>query len=251
MKIAHVLILMFSSVSISLQAQTESTNPVKQEIQAIELLLLNETALDSLTNLALDNSYYIHGFEAELGQQYENVREEKNKWYSTFRLGINFFSLSTSVNNQDQSVTRAGVLPNLGVSLSIDPEKFINRGSYIRKAQLNVTRAESQVHHQQKMLRKEIIGLYYQYLEALGIILLREEAKQYHQQQVTLLEERFKKGEGRLEDLLNNQGALALASEALLRAQLAVRKIKQEIIVITSDTERYFAKSSKNFTYQK
>jgi len=101
------------------------------------------------------------------------------------------------------------------------------------------------------MLRKEIVGLYYQYLEALGIILLREEAKQYQQQQVTLLEERFKKGEGRLEDLLNNQGALALASEALLRAQLAVKKIKQEIIVITSDTERYFASRSKNFTYQK
>jgi outer membrane protein TolC len=251
MKTAQSLALMILSISISLHAQNENLNPVKQEMQAIELLLLNETALDSLTNLALDNSYYVHGFEAELGQQYENVRQEKNKWYSTFRLGVNFFSLATSVNNQDQSVTRAGILPNLGLSLSIDPEKFINRGSYVREAQLNVTRAESQVNHQKKMLRKEIVGLYYQYLEVLGIILLREEAKQYQQQQVTLLEERFKKGEARLEDLLNNQGALALASEALLRSQLAAKKMKQEMIVITSDTERYFASRSKNFTYQK
>ncbi len=242
--------LLVELTGCNLLAQTTEKN-TKQQIESIELLLANENALDSLVDLAIQNSYYIHGFMAELGQQYENVREEKNKWYSTFRLGINFFSLSTTLNNQDQSVTRAGLLPNLGFTLSIDPEKFINRGSYVRKAELNITRAESQVNHQRKMLRKEIISLYYQYLEALGIIELREESKQNQKQQCILIEERFKNGEGKMEDLLNMQGALALASEALLRAQLASKKIKQELNIFTSDTERYFENKERNYTYQK
>ncbi len=232
------IILLALMISIRGFAQ-ESALP--DDRQSIEILLSNESAIDSLVNLAIANSYSIHGYKAELIQQHENVRQEKARWLSTFRLGINFFSMTTAVNNQDQSVTRVGVLPNLGFNLMLDPEKFINRASYIREAQQNVIRAESQVSHQRKMLRTEIIGLFYTYLESLGILELRASASQNMAEQCLLLEEKFKKGEGRLEDLLNSQNGLVLAKESLLKAQLSSRKIRREIQVLITDSESYFA----------
>lgn len=224
-----------------------STRGVAQDLalpdnrQSIEILLSNESAIDSLVNLAITNSYAINGYKAELLQQHENVRQERTRWLSTFRLGINFFSMTTSVNSLDQSITRVGVLPNLGFNLTVDPEKFINRSSYIREAQQNVVRAESQVRNQRKMLRTEIIGLFYTYLESLGILELRTSASQNMAEQCLLIEEKFKKGEGRMEDLLNTQNALVLARESLLKAQLNVRKLRKEINILISDSEAYFA----------
>lgn len=224
-----------------------STRGVAQDLalpdnrQSIEILLSNESAIDSLVNLAITNSYAINGYKAELLQQHENVRQERTRWLSTFRLGINFFSMTTSVNSLDQSITRVGVLPNLGFNLTVDPEKFINRSSYIREAQQNVVRAESQVRNQRKMLRTEIIGLFYTYLESLGILELRTSASQNMAEQCLLIEEKFKKGEGRMEDLLNTQNALVLAKESLLKAQLNVRKLRKEINILISDSEAYFA----------
>lgn len=212
--------------------------------QSIEILLSNESAIDSLVGLAIANSYAINGYKAEVLQQHENVRQERTRWLSTFRLGINFFSMTTSVNSLDQSITRVGVLPNLGFNLTVDPEKFINRSSYIREAQQNVVRAESQVSNQRKMLRREIVGLFYTYLESLGILELRMSASQNMAEQCLLIEEKFKKGEGRMEDLLNSQNGLVLARESLLKAQLNVRRIRREINILISDSEAYFANHS-------
>ena len=207
-------------------------------------MLSNESAIDSLVGLAIANSYAINGYKAEVLQQHENVRQERTRWLSTFRLGINFFSMTTSVNSLDQSITRVGVLPNLGFNLTVDPEKFINRSSYIREAQQNVVRAESQVSNQRKMLRTEIVGLFYTYLESLGILELRMSASQNMAEQCLLIEEKFKKGEGRMEDLLNSQNGLVLARESLLKAQLNVRRIRREINILISDSEAYFANHS-------
>ncbi|HNM52172.1 MAG TPA: hemerythrin domain-containing protein, partial [Candidatus Obscuribacter sp.] len=63
--------------------------------------------------------------------------------------------------------------------------------------------------------------------------------------QVGEVQAKFKSGEGRLEDLLNGQTSLGQAKESLLRAELAVRKTKEEIKLLTSDSERYFAAHEK------
>lgn len=218
---------------------------VTEERNAIEILLANEVALDSIVEQALLNSYSLHGYRAELLQQHENVRQEKNRWLSTFRVGVNFFSLSNTANAQDQTITRVGVLPAMGFSLALDPEKFVNRGSYIREARENVVRAEGVLNQQRKMLRIEIVSLYYQYLENLGIVELRQLSVENQQEMVHFMEAKFKSGEGRLEDLLNGQTSLGQAKESLLRAELAVRKTKEEIKLLTSDSERYFAAHEK------
>jgi outer membrane protein TolC len=209
----------------------------QRERETIEILLSDASHLDSLVNNALKNSYYVKSFEGELAQQYENVTQEKNKWLSTFRVGINFFSVNTTVNSQDQAVTTAGFMPNFGITLGIDPEKFINRSSYIREAQYNIVRSENQLKHQRRQIRDEILRLYYQYLEALGIMELRDEANETQKEHCTVIEEKFKKGEAAVEEVLLNQSAYVLTKEALFKTQISVRKLKQEILLFTSDTE--------------
>jgi outer membrane protein TolC len=207
------------------------------EKKLIEALLQNESLMDSLINRALMNSYWIKGFEAELAQQYENVTQEKNRWVSTFRMGINFFSVNTQVNANNESVTTAGILPQLGLTLSIDPERFISRKSYIREAQYNVTRAQQQVQHQRRQIRLELVQLFYQYLEMLGVLELRQTAQQTQQEQCILMEEKFKRGEEQMEAVLLNQNALLLTNESVIKAQLQTRKLKQQIEILTNATE--------------
>jgi len=214
----------------------EKINAVKEK-ELVEILLTNESAIDSLVEFALINSYYLKSFDAELAQEYENVLQERNKWLSTFRLGINFFSINTSIDGQNQSVTTAGLLPNLGLTLGVDPEKFVNRRSYIREAQLNVERAENQLKNQRKQIRTEVVDLFYTYLEALGILQLRDVANQTQEEQLLLLTEKFKKGESRMEEVLLTQNAYNLTQEALMRAELDVRKLRRQISILIGDTE--------------
>ncbi len=236
MKKVNYVSLMIFLTTAGLAAYGQSQD-FKTEKESVEMLLDSEATLDSLTDNAIKNSYLLKSFEGELSQEYENVKQEKNKWLSTFRLGVNFFSLNTSVNAQDQSVTTAGVLPNLGLTLGIDPEKFINRQSYIREAKYNVIQAENQLKNQRRQTRDEIIRFYYLYLEALGIVELRDAANQMQIERCVIMEERFRKGEAQMDEVLQHQSAYVLTQEALLKARIAARKIKKEIELFTSDTE--------------
>lgn len=232
MRLFIVICLLFPVASIA-QEQID----IDREIELVEVLLANEEAIDSLVDLALRNSYYLKSFDAELAQQYENVKQEKNKWLSTFRMGINFFSLNTSVDGANQSVTTAGLLPNLGVTLGIDPEKFINRRSYIREAEYNIVRAENSLKNQRKEVRIQVVDIFYTYLEALGVAQLRVAANQTQSEQVTLVTERFRKGEAGMEEVLLTQNGLNITQEAVLKAELTVRKIRRQIAIMISDTE--------------
>jgi len=235
-QVIYLLITTVLSLATS-RAKAQTVTNVAAERKLIEDILQNEVQLDSMVSLALQNSYWIKGFEAELAQQHENVIQEKNRWVSSFRMGINFFSVNTQVNSNNESVTTAGLFPQLGLTLSIDPERFISRSSYIREAKYNVTRTENQVQHQRRQIRLEIVQLFYQYIETLGILELRQTAQQTQQEQCTLIEEKFKRGEEQMEAVLLNQNALLLTSEAVIKAQLQIRKLKQEINILTSATE--------------
>lgn len=237
----HRFILFLLVISSTVQAQ----KAVVSERDWVMSVLSDQDALDTLVEKALTNSYWLKSYEGELAQQYENVKQEKNKWLSTFRFGINFFSINTTVNEQNQSVTTAGLFPTVGLNLTVDPEKFINRGSYVREAQYNVTRAENQLLHQRKQIRTEITRLFYQYLEALGIQELREAANQTQKEQCVLVEERFKKGEETMETVLLNQNALLLTEEAVLKSKIAAQKWRAEINLFIEATEGRSVKTKR------
>ena len=133
------------------------------------------------------------------------------------------------MHENNNSVTSAGLLPNLGLTIGIDPEKIINRKSYVREAQYDVKRAENRIETTKREIKGLIIDLYYKYLEALKIVEIRQNSYETQLQQVTLLEEKFKNGQSRLDELLNVQSALNLSEESVMKARLSAEKLLKQI----------------------
>lgn len=186
-------------------------------------------AIDSLFTIAIANSPWIKTYEMDYRRTAEDLKQEKKKWLSTFRLGINFFSLTTTVNGNDQSVTTAGLLPNVGLNLGIDPEKFINRGSYLREANYNLERSGFQLQHQLRGLRDEVTIAYFRNKEAKLIYQLRMEANQTQEATCIVLKEKYRRGEIGINDYLLAENGLILTKEALLKATLELNKIQHQL----------------------
>jgi outer membrane protein TolC len=209
----------------------------QQEKQLTEVLLEDDTALDSLVEQMLRHAYGLRAVEAELVQKQIIVGQEKRSWLSTFTMGVSLYSQSTAFDEQNgSSVTTAGVLPNLGVSLSINPEKLINVPSNVKIAQRDVERTENTLREQRRTLKLFIINKYYEYLEALGIMELRLNVHQQQQEQAAQTRLRFERGETDLDAVLLVQNSLASTEEALMRAQMLVMKLKKEITLFTTDS---------------
>ena len=206
-----------------------SAQDVKEEIENIESILNNEVIIDSLVNVSIRESYLLKSYHAEKLQHEENVIQEKRKWLSSLRFGVNFFNVNTTLDENNNSVTTAGLLPNLGLTIGIDPEKIINRKSYVREAQYDVTRAENRIETTKREIKGLIIDLYYKYLEALKIVEIRQNSYETQLQQVTLLEEMFRNGQSKLDELLNVQSALNLSEESVMKARLSAEKLLRQI----------------------
>lgn len=210
----------------------------KVEKQLVEILLQDQAAIDSIVDKMLRHSYSLKSVEAEFHQKYESLSQEKRSWLSTFVIGVNLYSQSTVLDEStNSSVTTSGVLPNLGVSLNISPERIFNLQSNIRIARADVIRAENTLKEQRRALKLFILGKYYEYLEALNVLELRFNSFESQRQQVQQIKLKFERGEAALVDYLMVQNGFTSTEEALLRAKVFVLKLKKEISLYTSDSE--------------
>ena len=210
---------------------------IQQEKQLVKLLLENTAALDTLVDQMMRNAYVLQASEAELVQKRIKVSQEKRSWLSSFTMGISLYNQSTSFDEQTgSSVTTMGVLPSLGISMSINPEKLVNVPSNIKIAQLDAMRAEKTIREQRRTLKLFIINKYYEYLEALNVLEMRINAHERQRQQTEQVKMEFERGEADLSGLLQGQNGLANAEEALMKAEMTVLKIKQEITLFTTDS---------------
>ena len=210
---------------------------IQQEKQLVKLLLENTAALDTLVDQMMRNAYVLQASEAELVQKRIKVSQEKRSWLSSFTMGISLYNQSTSFDEQTgSSVTTMGVLPSLGISMSINPEKLVNVPSNIKIAQLDALRAEKTIREQRRTLKLFIVNKYYEYLEALNVLELRINAHARQRQQTEQVKMEFERGEADLSGLLQGQNGLANAEEALMKAEMTVLKIKQEITLFTTDS---------------
>ncbi len=113
----------------------------QEEKHLVEVLLEDTAALDTLVDKMIRHAYVLKASEAELAQKHEIIAQEKRSWLSTFIMGVSLYNQSTAYDERNgSSVTTAGVLPSLGVSLSINPEKLVNVPSNIRIARHDATR---------------------------------------------------------------------------------------------------------------
>jgi outer membrane protein TolC len=227
-KLRFLLALLCSLFFINSQAQKLN--------QSLPVLPVKSTLyVDSLLVKAVEASAMIHVQQLEILQKQEQINREKKGWLSSFRLGVQFLSIST---DYQQEVTRVGVLPSLGLSLSIDFERLLTTSSLIRSAKLEKAKAEKLIELQQDELLSKLIEI------TNSLELSYEQAQIRHStfltllDELTLVQERFKRGELDLSNYLNAYSAVEQAKENYLMAFYSVKKQQQLLDFLTETSKK-------------
>lgn len=203
------------------------------EILRVTHILDDRHVLDSIVERAYQNAPVVNAFQEEIDMYNEEYIQKKRNWVTAFRLGVNVFSANTSVSPENQSVTTYGVLPNLGLNLTIDPERLVNRKSYMRQAENKRNRSYHLQQDQKLVLKRKILNLYYEYLTFLEAIVIRQHSLDARKQYLNVFEVDFKNGNKTFDELLVIQHQVYLAEESLMKAHIQRLKMKGEIEVLT------------------
>ncbi len=202
---------------------------VDQEIERVNNLLLDSITLEEIIDRAFENSPFLKSAAIEVERRALDIKKEKRSWLRELRFGFNFLDVSTSVNEQQQNVTTTSVLPNFGVSLTMSPETFVNRKTNIKDAKLNYQRFKRSLENERQNLKIQLITKYYNYLESLELHKIIEKSKENSIQQLLVIEERFKKGEIRIDAVLVAQKGLSDIEQALIKNFNRIKKLKKEL----------------------
>lgn len=204
----------------------------EKELEYVTKVLQEESILDSLSQIALRNSNLLKAIDQEILMFEEEILQNKRSWISSFRFGVNMFSANTTLDENNNSVTTYGLLPTVGLNLSIDPAKLVNRKSNIRQS---TTKREYSKYIQAETsqdIKAKIRNLYYEYLSSLETIHIREQALDIRLQQEAYVENKVRTGESSYEQLLIISNQVQLAKESLLTSGIEAKKKKSEIEVI-------------------
>ncbi|WP_258098208.1 TolC family protein [Marinoscillum pacificum] len=237
----NIVLLLLTIVTCRLSAQDVTSGLVQeesiyqQEILKVSHVINNPELLDSLVQKAYRNSATIKTFDESMELYDEEYLQKKRNWVSSFRLGVNLFSANTSLDQDDQSYTTYGLLPNVGLNLTIDPAQLVNRKSMMRQAENKKSRTFYQQEDQKQMLKVRILNLYYEYLAMLESVLIRQHSLDARKQYLRVFEIDFKNGNRTLDELLVIQHQVYLAEESLMKGHVQSMKMKSEIEILLGE----------------
>lgn len=233
----YLLPLFLISIGIGARAQVSTTlyspEETQLEIYNVSNVLTSPEILDSLAIKALDNSNLIKAIDEEVHMYEEEVLQNKRSWLNSFRLGINMFSANTTLDaGRDESITTYGVLPSVGLNLTVNPEVLVNRKSKVRASAHKQKYSEFIRENTKQTIKKDILNLYHDYLSMLETINVRRKGLNGRKQHVEFLESSFRNGEATYDQILIATNQVHLAEEALITASISAAKKKMEIEVL-------------------
>ncbi|MFT4738542.1 MAG: outer membrane protein TolC [Cyclobacteriaceae bacterium] len=233
-----LVVLLSLTLALTASAQTESYNEdFQKEIWRVTQIIGSPELLDSLVSRIHSSSHLIKAFDQEIAMLNEGIIQKKRDWISSFRLGLNIFSADTYVGGNNESITNVGVLPHLGATISLDPERLINRKSFVRQA----TNQRQRVYHLQQdhkqRLKKEIIDRYYDYLMALESIVLNEQTLNTRKQHLSMMEVEFRGGNVTYDQLLLVQNQYNIWETEYMKSKISALKKRSEINIMLSLTD--------------
>lgn len=232
MKFRLTILLFLGHLTAFSQQTILPAEQVKNETLLVTHILHDEAALDSLVTLAVQNSNLLKAMDQEILMHTEEILQKKRSWVSSFRLGVNVFSATTTLNSADQSVTTYGLLPNVGLNLSVDPEKLLNRSSYVRQSEDKREYTRYVQANHRMVIKKDILNLFYEYLTMLESVDIRRQSLDGRVQQELFLAANFENGEATYAELLIASNQVFLAKEALMISSIEAMKKKREIQVL-------------------
>ena len=210
---------MFNKISILIVLM--SVNIGKLAAQEFDYLHHRMIA-DSLSQMALENTPVIDQQDYELAIREEKIKREKMGWLSSFRMGVQFLSVSQDFDNE---VTRVGVLPTLGVSLQVDFERFFTTPSRIRTARHETEIIKLEKDRLVQVRENQITDMYFNYVMQIEKTQTRYTTLQTVKDQSKLVEEKFRAGETTLENYLNAVNAVDNATEAFYETKITAEKL--------------------------
>jgi outer membrane protein TolC len=213
--------LSFSFVSV--KAQTKEFKlpnpPTKLDLSA-----------DSLIEQAFKKSAILKVQLNEVADKQEVINREKLGWLSSFKMGVQFLSVSQDYNAQ---TTTVGVLPSLGISLQIDFERLFTTPSNIRSAKLQKSNAKLAFESESEAIAIKIQELLFDMELAIKQSEIRYQTFFTIADQLTIIEERFKRGEIEMSVYLNALNAIDDAKESYLIVYYDVLKKKASLELLT------------------
>lgn len=210
----------------------ENESDYQQEIWRVTHIINDPIIIDSLVQRVNEYSGLLKSFDQEMLMYDEEITQKKRNWVSSFRLGLNIISADTYAGYNNESVTDLGVLPNLGVTLSIDPEKFVNRKSYVRQATNKRQRSYHLQQDHKQRLKKEVLGLYYDYFLMLETIVLKEHTLNTRKQHLDVMEVEFRGGTVTYDQVLVVQNQYNLWETEYTKSKIQALKKRSEIEVM-------------------
>ena len=208
---------------ISVKAQSNSvvlpTPPTKIEASA-----------DTLIQQALNQSAILKVQLNEVADKQEVINREKMGWLSSFKMGVQFLSISQDYTAQ---TTTVGVLPSLGISLQIDFERLFTTPSNIRSAKLQKINAKLAYESESETIAIKIQELLFDMELAIKQSEIRYQTFFTIADQLTLIEERFKRGELEISVYLNALNSINDAKESYLMVYYDVMKKKASLDLLT------------------
>jgi len=231
--ITTLLSVFLASGAIAQRNQLLTPEETEKEMLEVSRILYNDDVLDSIVTRALEHSNLIKAIDQEMKMFDEEILQKKRSWVSSFTFGVNVFSANTTLNTDNQSVTTYGVLPRVGLNLNVNPEKLINRKSYVRQT-TNRKEYSRYIQEDTRMtLKKNILNLYYDYLGALESVNIRQHAYNTRKQQADYLNGLFTSGDVEYAQVLIAENQMHLAKEALVTTSIEAMKRRSEISVLT------------------
>lgn len=222
-------------LTLTLLATGATAQNYQEEVLRVSHIIHNDEILDSLANMALDNSGVLKALDEEMSMYAEEVLQKKRQWVSSFRFGVNLFSANTVAYN-NESVTTLGVLPNLGLSFTIDPENLVNRSSYVRQSQHKLERSKYLRSDHITRVKREIVNHYYDYLTLLEAILLEENTLNTRKQHLYTMQVAFQNGTASFNEVMVVENQYNLWLEQCTKTRIEVLRKKREIEIILGTT---------------
>ena len=222
---------------MSVWSQDTTMLDATEELEGIQALLLNEVDLDILVDNAFTNSHQLKMDEALVRQQHEVLRQEKRSWIRSFRMGVNFFNVTTSAGGLDseKSITQASVLSNVGLTIGLNPEDLLSRKSRIRVAEEELRIKEIDLQRDRRDVKAWVINRFLKYQEALEIYIIRENALMMAEENKHIADEKYRQGRMKTESYNQILGDLMLKKESLIMAETNVMQLKREIELFTGE----------------
>lgn len=206
------------------------TPPVKSELNQTDLKIIDSLVINSFLH-----SYEIEALREEYIQEQERINQEKMSWLGSFRLGIQFVNYEQGTNTNQSA--QVNFIPALGLTLNLDLEGLFTLPSRVRLAKAGARRVENEIMKRKRTLRVWIEEKYQEYTQILSALQIKQGILSSQEQQTNLALERFKRGEGKIEDYLLGLNAISQTREAILQAQFRANQIYREIEITTGQLE--------------